>query len=137
MGKPTSDIKDAIEAIEQVGLTKDINSLGDGLNTLMLSGGKGFSSAFINKLVLARCLAKKPAMLILNDFFNNFTKGERLKLVEMLTSEDKKWTLVVVSNDPLIMAACDEVLFLENGKAKALGPFEELIKQEDILKDIY
>ncbi|NQZ74777.1 MAG: ABC transporter ATP-binding protein [Ekhidna sp.] len=137
VGKPTSDIKDAIEAIEQVGLTKDINSLGDGLNTLMLSGGKGFSSAFINKLVLARCLAKKPAMLILNDFFNNFTKGERLKLVEMLTSEDKKWTLVVVSNDPLIMAACDEVLFLENGKAKALGPFEELIKQEDILKDIY
>ena len=137
VGKPTSDINNALEAIEQVGLRDEINSLPDGLNTEMLSGGKGFSSSFVNKLVLARCLAKRPAMLILNDFFNNFTKGERLKLVEMLTSEDKKWTLVVVSNDPLIMAACQKVLFLEKGNMKALGAFEELIKQEDILKDIY
>ncbi len=137
VGKPTSDINNALEAIEQVGLKDQINALPDGLNTEMLSGGKGFSSSFVNKLVLARCLAKRPAMLILNDFFNNFTKGERLKLVEMLTSEDKKWTLVVVSNDPLIMAACEKVLFLENGDMKALGSFEELIKKEDILKDIY
>ncbi len=137
VGKPTSDINHALEAIDQVGLRDEINSLPDGLNTEMLSGGKGFSSSFVNKLVLARCLAKRPAMLILNDFFNNFTKGERLKLVEMLTSEDKKWTMVVVSNDPLIMAACDNVLFLEKGKIKALGSFDELIKQEDILKDIY
>ena len=76
-------------------------------------------------------------MLILNDFFNNFTKGERLTLVEMLTNKDKKMTLVIVSNDPLIMAACDQVLFLEKGKVKAQGAFEDMIKQEDILKDIY
>ena len=137
VGKPTSDINNALEAIEQVGLKDEINALPEGLNTEVLSGGKGFSSSFVNKLVLARCLAKRPAMLILNDFFNNFTKGERLKLVEMLTSEDKKWTLVVVSNDPLIMAACEKVLFLEKGDMKALGSFDELIKQEDILKDIY
>ncbi|MEO1255393.1 MAG: hypothetical protein AAFY41_10995 [Bacteroidota bacterium] len=55
----------------------------------------------------------------------------------MLTNKDNHWTLVVVSNDPLIMAACDQVLFLENGDMKAFGPFDELIKKEDILKDIY
>jgi len=76
-------------------------------------------------------------MLILNDFFNNFTKGERLMLIELLTNKEKHWTLVVVSNDPLIMASCDKVLFLEKGEAKALGSFNDLIKQEDILKDIY
>ena len=137
VGKPTSDIQNALDAISEVNLMDEINKLPDGLSTEMLSGGKGFSSSFVNKLVLARCLAKRPAMLILNDFFNNFTKGERLKLIEMLTSEEKNWTLVVVSNDPLVMAACDQVLFLENGESKALGTFEELIKKEDILKDIY
>ncbi len=137
VGKPTSNINNALDAIKEVGLMNDINRLPDGLNTQVLSGGKGFSSSFVNRLILARCLAKCPAMLILNDFFNNFTKGERLKLIEMLTNSEKNWTLIVVSNDPLVMATCDQVLFLENGEAKAIGSFEELIKQEDILKDIY
>ncbi|MEO9870904.1 peptidase domain-containing ABC transporter [Ekhidna sp.] len=137
VGKPTSDISDAINAIKEVGLNDNINALDEGLNTQVLSGGKGFSSSFVNKLVLARCLAKKPAMLILNDFFNDFTKGERLKLIEMLTREDKNWTLIVVSNDPLVMAACDKVLYLDNGDSKAIGAFDDLIKHEDILKEIY
>ncbi|MEP0986734.1 ABC transporter ATP-binding protein [Ekhidna sp.] len=137
VGKPTSNIDYALDSIKEVGLSKEINALENGLNTQVLSAGKGFSSSFVNKLVLARCLAKKPAMLILNDFFNNFTKGERLKLIEMLTREDKKWTLIVVSNDPLVMAACDRVLFLEEGEAMALEPFDELIKREEIIKEIY
>ena len=137
VGKPTSDIQDALDAIKEVGLMDEINKLPNGLNTEVLSGGKGFSSSFVNKIILARCLAKKPVMLILNDFFNNFTKGERLKLIELLTGNKHQWTLVVVSNDPLIMAACDKILFLENGSAKALGSLDELIKKEDILKDIY
>lgn len=137
VGKPTSDIQNALDAIKEVDLIDEINKLSEGLNTVMLSGGKGYSSSFVNKLVLARCLAKQPAMLILNDFFNNFTKRERLKLIELLTDKKDHCTLVVVSNDPLIMAACDEVLFLENGEAKAVGPFDELIQKDDILKDIY
>ncbi len=137
VGKPTSDIKNALDAIEDVGLKDEINKLSNGLNTEMLAGGKGFSSSFVNKLVLARCLAKRPAMLILNDFFNNFSKRERLKLIELVTDHARKWTLIVVSNDPLVMAACDNVLYLENGEQKAYGPFEDLIKKEEILKDIY
>lgn len=137
VGKPTSDINDALKAIEEAGLTHEINKLKDGLNTQMLSGGKGFSSSFVNRLVLARCLAKKPSLLILNDFFNTFTKGDRLKLIEMLTRKENHWTLIVVSNDPLVMAACDKVLYLEKGEAKALDSFDELIKKEDILKDLY
>ena len=99
VGKPTSDISNALHAIKEVGLAEEINRMPDGLNTEVLGGGKGFSSSFVNKLILARCLAKRPAMLILNDFFNNFTKGERLKLLEMLTSKDKKWTLEVFFNN--------------------------------------
>lgn len=137
VGKPTSDIKNALDAIEDVGLKDQINVLSDGLNTEMLAGGKGFSSSFVNKLVLARCLAKRPAMLILNDFFNNFSKRERLELISLVTDKKRKWTLIVVSNDPLVMAACDNVLFLESGEQRAYGPFEDLIKKEEILKDIY
>ncbi|MEM6830885.1 MAG: ABC transporter ATP-binding protein, partial [Bacteroidota bacterium] len=137
VGKPTSDIKDAFDAVKDVGLLEEINNLEVGFNTQILSSGKGYSSSFVNKLILARCLAKKPALLILNDFFNDFTKNERLRLIEMLTREDKKLTLIVVSNDPLVMAACEQIIFMDSGEIKATGSFDELIKNEDILKDIY
>jgi ABC-type bacteriocin/lantibiotic exporter with double-glycine peptidase domain len=137
LGKPLSSEKTAIEAIEQVGLSDEINKMQSGLSTEILSGGKGYSETFIQKLILARCIAKQPSLMILNDFFNNFPKGERLKLIQMLTSPEKDWNLIVVSNDPLIMAACDRVIYLKDGSVLAEGAFEELLKNEDVVKNIY
>lgn len=137
LGKPLSDEKVAIEAIDRVGLSDDINKMQTGLGTEILSGGKGYSETFIQKLILARCIAKQPSLMILNDFFNNFPKRERLKLIQMLTSPDTRWNLIVVSNDPLIMAACDRVVYLKDGSVLAEGAFEDLLKNEDVVKNIY
>lgn len=71
-------------------------------------------------------------MLVLNDFFTDFLKSERLQLISMLTDKQHKWTMVVVSNDPVIMAACDRVVILDQGEIKREGKFEELIKSEEL-----
>ncbi|MBV6646747.1 MAG: ABC transporter ATP-binding protein [Cyclobacteriaceae bacterium] len=136
VGKPFADEMRAIEALEVVGLQDVINSLPDGLDTTMLSSGKGYSETFIQKLILARCLAKKPNVLILNDFFNNFPKHERLQLIQTLTEEKNPWTLIVVSNDPLIMAACDRVLYLKDGTIFADGSFDQVLAEDEIVKNI-
>ena len=70
--------------------------------------------------------------MILNDFFNDFIKAERFDLIHMLTRKEHPWTLVVVSNDPVIMAACDRVVLLEDGLVKAEGPFESLVKSGEL-----
>jgi ABC-type bacteriocin/lantibiotic exporter with double-glycine peptidase domain len=128
LGKTTESADDAIEALREVGASDAINRLPQGLNTHLLSGGKGFSSSMIQKIILARCLAKKPKLLILNDFFNGLKKQEKLDYVRTLFSSEKDWTLVAVSNDPLVMAACNRVVVLDNGSIAMEGPFEELLK---------
>jgi ABC-type bacteriocin/lantibiotic exporter with double-glycine peptidase domain len=137
VGKPLVTEEDAIKSIQLVGLEDEINKLHEGLNTPVTSGGKGFSETFIQKLILARCLAKAPKLLILNDFFNNFPKNERLKLIQLVTDDKAPWTLLVVSNDPLVMAACERVLYMENGQIVVDGPFEEVIKNQEVIKNIY
>lgn len=137
VGKPFANMNNAITAIEKVGLTDQIYSLPDGFNTEILSGGKGFSSSFANKMILARCLAKDPSLLILNDFFGSFQKYERLQLIEMLTNPDNNWTLIVVSNDPLVMSAVDRVIYMDGGKIIADDTFENVIKNEAIVQKIY
>ncbi len=129
LGKPMESVEDAIQALQRVGLSDEINQLPEGLNTPLLSGGKGLPSSMIQKLILARCLAKKPALIILNDFFSGLKKATKLNLVQELISTHNPWTLLSVSNDPLIMAACDRVVVLNEGVIESQGSFDELVKQ--------
>lgn len=129
VGKSIETIEDVIDALRQVGADEAINRLPDGLNTHLLSGGKGFSSSMINKIILARCLAKRPHLIILNDFFNGLKKEDKLNQIRTLTSPEKIWTLIAVSNDPLVMGSCDRVVVLNNGKIEAEGTFKELLNR--------
>ncbi|MFD1001486.1 peptidase domain-containing ABC transporter [Ohtaekwangia kribbensis] len=132
LGSATRTVEDAIHAIRKVKLEDEINRLPEGLNTHIVSGGKGFSSSFIHKLILARCLAKKPALIILNDFFSGLKRQEKLDLLQSVINAENRYTLIAVSNDPLIMAACDRVILLNNGQISDEGHFDELLKKGTI-----
>lgn len=134
VGKPTATVEHAMSALDVAGLREYISSLPEGLNTRIVSGGKGLSSSTIHRLILARCLAKNPKLLILNDFFWDLGKADKLELISCVISPEKKWTLIAVSNDPLIMASCDRVLVIDEGRLVAAGPYAELLKQGTITK---
>lgn len=134
VGKPMESVQDAIDALEAVGLLNEVNSLPDGLSTHLLSGGKGLANTFIHKLILARILAKNPELIILNDFFAVLKRTAKLELMQCLVDKKRHWTLIAVSNDPLIMAACDRVIVLNEGVIEAEGKFDELMKRGVITK---
>lgn len=129
LGNPTRTVDDALAAVRKVKLDNEIDRLPEGMNTHIVSGGKGFSSSFIHKLILARCLAKRPSLIILNDFFSGLKRQEKFDLLQSVINDKDRWTLVAVSNDPLVMAACDRVILLNDGKISEDGRFEELVKK--------
>jgi ABC-type bacteriocin/lantibiotic exporter with double-glycine peptidase domain len=128
IGKSIESPQDVIDAMRHAGVDEKINQLPEGLNTHIVSGGKGFSSSFINRLILARCFAKNPALIVLNDFFNQMNKSDKLDLINRITDKSTPCTIVAVSNDPIIMAACDRVLVLEEGRLVADDTFASLMK---------
>ncbi len=128
LSKPNAVPADALWAIDKVNISDEINYMKDGLDTPIVSGGKGLSNSLVNKIILARCLAKKPNLLIINDLLNHFYRSERLELIQMLTSPEHPWTMIVVSNDPLIMSACDRTVLIENGNIQQIGTFDEVVK---------
>lgn len=132
VGKPHSDPSSAIEAINLLGIDDDINKMPEGLDTQMLSGGKGLADGLVRKIILARCLAKQPRMLVLNDFFEQFSSDDKKKIMSTLTDKSRKWTLLVVSNDPDIMEACDRVFLMDRGAIRLKAPFAELEKMGEL-----
>lgn len=135
LGRPTTAVHDAIHAIQQTGLSDVINALPLGLETPIISGGKGLTKTMIHKIILARCLAKKPRLLILNDFFITLAKSDKLELLNCVTKTQPACTVIIVSKDPIVMSACDRVVVLEEGAIRAQGTMEELTRKE-IIKDL-
>jgi ABC-type bacteriocin/lantibiotic exporter with double-glycine peptidase domain len=126
LGKPGTTIHDAVEALQQVGLSDTINAMPKGLETPVISGGKGFSKTMIHKLILARCLAKKPKLIVLNDFFITLSKSDKMELLACVTKSQRPCTVIVVSKDPIIMSACDRVIMMQDGQIRMEGTMEEL-----------
>ncbi|MEQ1585198.1 MAG: ATP-binding cassette domain-containing protein [Cyclobacteriaceae bacterium] len=135
LGKISTTVHDAIHALEQVGLSDTINAMPKGLETPILSGGKGLSKTVIHKIILARCLAKRPKLLVLNDFFITLAKPDKLELLSCIINSKNPCTVILVSKDPIIMSACDRVIIMGEGTILTEGTMEELTTKE-FLKDI-
>lgn len=129
VGKSNTSIEDVMDALEKVGLKESISSLPNGLHTHVVSGGKGLPSSIKHRLILGRCIAKKPELMILNDFFSGLSKVDKLQMLRCVINPESSWTLLTVSNDPMIMAACDRVVIMDEGKIVADGTYSTLLKQ--------
>jgi ABC-type branched-subunit amino acid transport system ATPase component len=107
-----------------------VDAMPEGVMTDMIASGKSFSASTATKMVIARCIAEKPQLLILNDIMHDLQKGDRLKIIELLISHKNPWTLLLISNDPLVMASCDRVLLMKDGEIIADGKYTDLLSNE-------
>ena len=67
--------------------------------------------------------------MILNDFFIGLTKSNKLSLMKCVFEAGHPWTVIAISNDPIVMSTCDKVVILENGTNREEGTFESLLKK--------
>lgn len=132
LGKPVESMHAVVEAVRHAGLADEVNRLPEGLNTHIMSGGKGFSSSFNHRLMIASCFTQKPELVLLHDFFAGLSKMDKLEMLNRLIDKRNGWTLLTVSNDPLVMAACDRVIIMRNGTIEAFGKFDDLLREGSV-----
>jgi ABC-type bacteriocin/lantibiotic exporter with double-glycine peptidase domain len=128
MGRTGITLSDVQWALENLRMTDHINELKEGLNSQMVAGGKRFSESFIAKISVARCVVEKPKLLMVTDIYRELHKAERMSAIGFLTNKSNPWTLLTISNDPMIMASCDRVIVMDEGKIILDGNFKELIQ---------
>jgi ABC-type bacteriocin/lantibiotic exporter with double-glycine peptidase domain len=130
MGRPSISYDDVLWAIDKIGLVDTINSMPEGLMTHVISGGKRLSSSINIKLILARCSADRPQIMILNDFLHDLNKEERNRIVYFLLDKENPWTLISVSNEPLLLMGCDRIILMNKGKIVEQGGYKALMQNQ-------
>jgi zinc/manganese transport system ATP-binding protein len=94
-----------------------------------LSGGE------FQKILIARALAQKPKILLLDEPFSNLDYAARLQIETLLNRihEKQKVTIVMVSHDlSFIPARCKRIIVMDTGQILMDGEKKDILKSEII-----
>ena len=89
-------------------------------------------------IALARCLLRKPEILLLDEPTENLDADQRNRLIQVIREYAKERTCVVISHDlNFVAAVADRILVLDKGRVADHGTHEELVQREGLYKTLY
>ena len=115
MGREGASFDNVKWAVQNLHLEEFINGLPRGYDTVIDPQGKKFPKSAVQKLLLARSIADRPKLLLLEDALEHLDTDERKAIVDFLVSKENGWTIVAVSSDPYFQSKSDSVVGMESG----------------------
>ncbi len=116
LGRPTVSHRDIRWALDVAQFTEDLVVLPNGINTMLVSGGRNLSRGQVQRLLIARAIAERPKLLILDEAFTGIDEKTKLKIIDALFSKDNRWTVFDISHDAEVVMRSDKVYVLSDGK---------------------
>jgi ABC-type multidrug transport system fused ATPase/permease subunit len=110
--------------------TSFIDALPDGFDTVLGERGVTLSGGQRQRLALARALARRPRVLLLDDATSAVDPAIEQQILANLRAE-ADMTLVVVAYRLATIRLADRVLFLDGGRVAATGTHEDLLGRAD------
>jgi ABC-type bacteriocin/lantibiotic exporter with double-glycine peptidase domain len=126
MGNNNISPQHVIRLAEKVGLKAFFAELNDGLNTNIDPAGKKLSRNIVQKILLLRALVNHPRLVLLEEPFDGISEAARKSVINYLLSETSDQTILISCNDESFASQCDKVIYLEKGKVKASGKWNDI-----------
>ncbi len=114
-----------------------IEAMPDGYHTYIEQGGSNVSGGQKQRLCIARALLKKPKILILDDSTSAVDTATDAKIRRAFAEEIPGTTKLIIAQRISSVQNADRILVLEHGKVNGFGTHEELLKTNDIYREVY
>lgn len=131
LGRSGVETAEVRAALERVGADEAVQRLPLGLRTRLDNGGRGLPSTLRIRLLLARAIAARPRLLLVDECLSTVEPRARAELIDVLT-QDAPWTLIVVSHTRDLLAACDRVLVLREGQSVLDAPWGVVVRTPEV-----
>lgn len=114
-----------------------VEKLEDGIETVIGENGISLSGGEKQRLSLARALAKKPQLLILDDITSALDYQSELEVTNNINNLDYECTKIIIAQKIVSVRAADKIFVMKSGKIIGEGTHEELLQKCDFYKEIY
>ena len=129
-----AELRDAAETAQALAFIEDRD---DGFEDFIAEKGASLSGGQKQRLSIARALARKPEILILDDATSALDLATESKLRAGLEEKMKDTTVIMIAQRIASVKNADRIAVIENGTISACATHDELMRTSATYRDIY
>lgn len=124
------------EALELADATSFVNSLDDGIHTMMSEAGTNLSGGQRQRVAIARAIYKHASLLLLDEATSALDNESEKRIQKALEAYTKDKITITIAHRLSTIEHADKILVLQKGKIVASGNHAELLESSDIYKKL-
>lgn len=136
-GKEDATEEECREACRQACADEFIEQLPEKYHTWIEQGGSNVSGGQKQRLCIARALLKKPRVLILDDSTSAVDTATDARIRESFANKIPGTTKLIIAQRISSVQDADRILVLEDGRMSGFDTHENLLKTNQIYREIY
>jgi ABC-type bacteriocin/lantibiotic exporter with double-glycine peptidase domain len=113
-------VDEAWDFAAQADVEAELRALPMALQTIVTETGAGLSLGQVQRILIARALAQRPRMLVLDEAMSALDTGTQQRILDTLGALGM--TRILITHRPAALARADQVIVLDRGRIVDAGP---------------
>ena len=136
-GNGSMSEEEVVQCAEYADADGFIKKMPEGYETIVGERGVGLSGGQKQRIALARALAVKPAILILDDTTSAVDLETETHIQESLRNLDFPCTKIIIAQRISSAKDADKIVILQNGTIADIGTHSELTQRDGYYREVY
>ena len=136
-GNPNATDEEMYEACRLAQADEFIQQFPDKYDTWIEQGGSNVSGGQKQRLCIARALLKKPKVLILDDSTSAVDTRTDALIRQGFRQFIPDTTKIIIAQRVASVEDADRIIVMDGGRISAIGTHEELLKSNEIYREVY
>ncbi len=136
-GEPMSEQIEVEHAAKEAQLYDEILNFPKQFETVVGERGITLSGGQRQRSALSRALLIDAPILVLDDALSSVDNQTATQILDNLSSEARRKTVIFVSHQMSAAASCDRILVMNEGRIAQTGTHDQLVTQPGLYQDLW